>query len=158
MGFRIGQGRTFPVVCAALVCCSSDPQDPEAQIRSLLSRCEAAASEKDIATLKGAISDSYRDTSGQDKQAIVAIISLNFLRNASIHLLTRVKGVRIVDPTHAEASVFVAMAGQPIPGERALAKLRASIYRFDFSLSDEGSGDWRVTSASWHRARREDLL
>lgn len=155
---RDAVARILPVACAALVCCRADPQDPEAQIRSLLSRSEAAASEKDLATVKDAISELYADDSGHDKQAIAALVGFNFLRNDSIHLLTRVLQIELLDPTHAEASVLVAMAGQPIPGGRELAKLRASIYRFDFSLCDEGSGGWRVTSARWQRARREDLF
>ncbi|MFQ5795754.1 MAG: hypothetical protein ACE5JP_11980 [Candidatus Bipolaricaulia bacterium] len=114
-------GLIFP----SLFSCSSEPDSPEAQVRALVTRAEVAAEKKDLDTLKQLISESYTDGLGQDKRAIVGLLTLYFLRNQSIHLLTRVQEITFPEPARAEATVFVAMAGQPIPGTEELVRLRA---------------------------------
>ena len=49
------------------------------------------------------------------------------------------------------------MAGAPIAGVEDLVKLRADLYRFDFSLGDE-EGEWKLTGAVWRRATAKDFL
>ena len=59
-------------------------------------------------------------------------------------------------PDRAHATLYVAMAGRPVPGPEALVGLRSDVYRFDFELQREPEG-WRVTRAAWHPARIGDL-
>jgi hypothetical protein len=146
------------IALACLPACAETPESPEAQIRALLERAEAAAEEKQVGTLKQLVSESYSDDHGQDKQAVAGLLAYYFLRNQAIHLLTRIRSIELTGPARASATVFVAMAGTPIPAVDDLGRIRADFYRFDFSLSDEGEGDWRVTRAAWRRAVASDFL
>ncbi len=136
------------LAAAWLPACGAKPDSPEAQVRALLQRAEAAAEEKRVKALKKLVSESYSDDRGQDRQAIAGLLTYYFLRNESIHLLTRVRSIEFPEPARSRATVFVAMAGTPIPGIDELVRIRADLYRFDFSLSDEGSAECRVTRAA----------
>jgi hypothetical protein len=146
------------LAAAWLPACAAEPDSPEAQIRALLQQAEAAAEEKNVGALKQLLSESYSDDHGQDRQAVAGLLTFTFLRNQSVHLLTRVRSIEFPEPAQARTTVFVAMAGTPIPGIDELPRVRADLYRFDFSLGDEGSGDWRVTRAAWRRASADDFL
>ena len=97
------------------------------------------------------------DAKGNDRDAIVGVLTYHFLRNRTIHLLTRVAELQVGDDAVAGVTVYVAMAGRPIPGSEALAGLRANLYRFEFTLEEEEAG-WRLTRATWRPAEPKDFL
>jgi hypothetical protein len=148
---------TITAFALLLPACSSAPDSPEGQIRALIARAEKAAEEKDIATLKGMISDDYSDRQGQDKQLVVRVVSYHFLRSKTIHLLTQIAKIDLQDAKHADVTVFLAMAGRAIQGFDQVSRLRADLYRIDFSVSAEKPKDWKVTRAEWRPAEMEDL-
>jgi hypothetical protein len=137
--------------------CSPQPESAEAQIRALLAEMEAAAEEKDLRPLKAVVSERYTDELGNDRQAIVRLLTYHFLRNQSIHLLTRFAAIEFPEPERASVITYVAMAGRPIPDANALTQLRANLYRFDFGLEDVGKR-WQVTRAAWRPAEARDFL
>ena len=145
-------------VLAIAAACSSGSGSPEARVRTALADAERAAEEKDLRTLKAALSLAYSDSNGNDRDAIAGLLTYHFLRNRDIHLLTRVAGVALDGNTRSAVTVFVAMAGRPIPNAVALAQLRASLYRFEFDLAEENDGSWRVTGAEWRPAVAADFL
>jgi hypothetical protein len=146
------------VAALSLVSCRSQPDSPEMQVRSLLERAEVAAEKRDAGALKRLVSETYTDTRGQDKDAIVRLLGFYFFRHKSIHLLTRVQTLEFPEPALAEVTVFVAMAGRPIPAAAELSRLRADLYRFDFVLASESPQDWQVVRAEWRRAKMDDFL
>lgn len=139
------------------VSCSTERDTPETQVRALLMRGEAAAEKKESAVLRQMVSDKYSDSQGQDKKAIEAILRYYFLRNESIHLLTRVQAITFPAPARAQAVVLVAMAGQPIAGTQELERLRADLHRFEITLVNENR-EWKVIRAEWRRAEPGDFL
>lgn len=149
--------RPFALLAGLLVAgCGDRPESPETQVRAVIAQAAEAAEARDISMLRAMISDRYSDANGQDKRAIEALLRLHFLRNASVHLYTRVQSVAVSQPDRAEASVLVAMAGVPITSEVELPALRADLHRFDieFALEDD---DWRVRRASWSRTEFGEL-
>lgn len=140
-----------------LVSCSAERETPEAQVRALLAQGEAAAEKKESGALRQLISEKYSDSQGQDKKTIESILRYYFLRNESIHLLTRVQQITIPRPDAAQAIVMVAMASQPIANAEELERLRADLHRFEITLARE-SGEWKVTRAEWRRAEFADFL
>jgi hypothetical protein len=140
-----------------LVSCSSEPDTPEAQVRALLKQGEVAAEKKESRVLRGLISEKYSDSEGQDKKAVESILRYYFLRNESIHLLTRVQSITFPEPARAQAVVLVAMAGRPISSARELERLHADLHRFDITLAREGK-EWKVIRAEWRRAEFADFL
>jgi hypothetical protein len=106
--------------------------------------------------MKEHVSEAYRDAHGQAKREAAALAAFHFLRNQSVYLLTRVRGVEIEAPGEASAEVVVAMAGTPIASPEALAGLRADLYLFSLRLREE-DGAWRVGWADWHPATLDDF-
>jgi len=137
--------------------CSSESEPAEAQIRALLAEMEVAAEAKDLRPLKAIVSERYTDELGNDRRGIVRLLTYHFLRNQSIHLLTRVAAIEIPEPGRASVTAYVAMAGRPIPDANALTQLRANLYRFDFGLEVAGER-WQVTRAAWRPAEARDFL
>jgi hypothetical protein len=143
------------LVVATVASCRPGDDSPDAKIRATIARAETLAEGKDLGGLKDLLSDAYRDDGGQDKRAILGLLFAQFRRHESIHLLTRVDRID-VQPAHAEATVFTAMAGRPIAGADDLPALRADLYRFDLTFVDE-RGTWRVTRSAWRPAILSDF-
>jgi hypothetical protein len=137
--------------------CSSGPDSAEAQIRALLGEMEVAAEQKQLGRLKAVVSEQYTDEQGNDRQAVVGLLAYHFLRNQTVHLLSRVAAIELPEPGRATARVYVAMAGRPIPDVDALARLRANLYHFEFAFEDLGKS-WQVTRAAWRPAEAGDFL
>lgn len=164
MRFNEGNGRRalaralmlvflFPL----LVSCSSEPDQPEAQVRALLKRAAAAAESKESGVLRGLISEKYSDSQGRDKKAVEAILRYYLLRNESIYLFTRIQSIEFPEASRARSVVLVAMAGQPIVDAHQIERLHADLHRFDITLVREGR-TWKVTDAEWRRAVFGDFL
>jgi len=139
-----------------LAACTSEPDSPEAEIRALIARAEKAAEEKDIATLKEMISDGYKDAEGKDKPMIVRVVGHHLLRSKTIHLLTQIAKIDLHDDQHADVTIFLAMAGRAIEGFDQVSRLRADMYRIDFSVAAQEPKAWKVTTAEWRPAQMED--
>ena len=122
-----------------------------------MSEIERASREKDVSAVKDAISENYRDAQGRVQRDIHSIITLHYLRQREIYLLTRIESLELASPTEAHVVVLVAMAGTPIEAADALRKLRADVYRFELQLRDE-RGSWRVASSDWRPAVLEDFF
>ena len=138
--------------------CAPAAESPEDQVRVLLARAERLAEEQDVGALKDLVAEDYTDDRGNDRQAVAGLLTFYFLRNKTIHLLTRVRSVQVPEPDHAEATVLVAMAGRAIEGLEGLARIRADLYRFDFVLTRGPAGEWKVAHAEWGRADLDDFL
>jgi hypothetical protein len=145
-------------LCILLPACAEKPRGPEAQLRATVAAAERAAEAKNLGAVKALISQRYADDRGQDRKAIEGILTLTFLRNQTIYLLTRVDSIELPEPKRAQLRVFVAMAGGPLSGAADLLRMRANLYRFDLDLEEEEEGDWKLTSADWRPAKPEDFL
>jgi hypothetical protein len=140
-----------------LSACRSEPDSPEAQIRALVAKAEKAAEEKDASTLKDLVSENYEGERKEKKRDLVAAVVYQLVRHKSIHLLTQIREITFPEPSLAEATVFVAMAGRTIKGLGDLASIRADIYRVDFTAAEESKRDWKVTRVDWRPAELSDL-
>ena len=145
------------MLLVSMSACASPTESPEDQIRALIAKGEQAAEDKDLGTLKGLLSDSYQDEQGNKKPEIMKILAFHLMRNPSVHLLTRVRAIAFPDPKNATATVFVAMAGGKLGGIDDLLRLRADLYRVDFTAADAGRAEWKVTSAKWRPAELNDF-
>jgi hypothetical protein len=118
---------------------------------------EEAVRHKDMANLQGHVSERYIDEEQRDKQALKGILTYYFLRNRSIHVLTRIHSIELRQPGSAEITVFAALAGTQIPNASWLPRVQADLYRFDANWEKENDGVWRLLAASWHPATTEDF-
>lgn len=138
-------------------CTSAPKESPEDQIRALIAKGEKAAEEKDLGTLKDLLSDTYQDEQGNKKPEIMKILAFHLMRNASVHLLTRVRTIELPAPTNAKATVYVGMAGGKLESLDDLLRYRADLYRVDFTATAEAPKQWKVTSAKWRPAEMSDF-
>ena len=134
--------------------CGTAPS-PEERIRALIAEAERAAESRDTGDVMALVAEGYTDAHGQGREELRRYLRALFLRYQSIHLLVRVSTIKVIDD-RATATLFVAMAGQPLT-EADLPLLRADAHRLDLHLVNQ-EGDWVVAHAAWRRASREDLL
>ena len=141
----------------SLTACSSNPDDPEQQIREMLTKGEEAVEERSITSVLDHVTDNYKDKYGRNKKEINRIVAAYILRNQSIPLLTRIHKIALnEDQTRAEVILYVGMAGVPVDNAEQLVYTRADLYRFDLLLALE-SGEWLVTAGTWDQARLENF-
>jgi hypothetical protein len=146
------------IASIAALSCETREATMEERIRAFLGEMERAVEAGDVGPLERAIAEDYADPNGNDRDAIIGILTYHFLRNREIHLLTRIGTVEVAGKQGASVIAHVAMAGQPIPDAGALAGLRADLYRFDFSLADDGEGSFELFRAVWRPAGGEDFF
>jgi hypothetical protein len=143
----------------ALLACGGDAPTPEEQVRALVSDFARAADARDAGAALALISDAYADPSGRDKRELHAVVAGYFLRHDAIHVLVRVKQVRLAEPpTAASVEAVAALTGAPVADVGELAGIDADVYRFDLEARHEDDGRWRVTRAGWRPAQMGDLL
>ncbi len=133
-------------------------ETPEDQVRATLQRAQQAVTDGDLGVLTELISDDYADEAGRDRPAVVALLRQQFIESRAIHLLTRVQGVAIPEAGRAEASILVAAGAEPLPDEDDLSTLKADLYRFEITLSEEEPGRWTIVRAAWRRMGAGGLM
>jgi hypothetical protein len=131
--------------------------EPEQRLRATITKAEQAVEKKEIAELRGYVSDRYTDEEGHDRRAIDGILRIYLLRNENIHLLTRIASVSFPQPMQAKVVIYVAMAARPIALGDDLSAFNANLYRFDIEFTDE-SKQWRATRATWRPAEASDFV
>lgn len=141
-----------------LVSCAPELDSPESRVRALLVQAERAAEARDAEALGELVGEDYRDDRGNNRRTVLGLLTYYFLRNRTVHLLTRIRSLEAPEPERVEATLLVAMAGRPIPGVEGLARIRADLYRFDFVFALDPDDDWRVVRAEWHPAGLDDFL
>jgi hypothetical protein len=124
--------------------------DPEAEIRALLAAAEEAAEARDVGFFSGVLADGYRDTRGNDREAMLRTLRGYFIANQRIEVLSRVDEIVIEADGSARAVVHAGMAGRR--ADAALIDgIDVDLYRFELSLVDDGGG-WQVINADFRRA------
>jgi len=131
--------------------------DAETEIRDMLAEAGAAASGKDVRTLRGMIAAEYADDEGRDRDAVVNLLRAAVLGRQRLYLHTRIREVHITAGSHARVRLVVAAAGQPIESRELLDAVRPEIARMELDLV-RSARQWRVVSARWERGGLGDLL
>ncbi len=137
--------------------CSQSSDSPEQQILAYIAAGETAAQKRDIFAIKSMIADEYLDKKGRNRQKVVSIVAGYFFRHKNIHTLSRVKQLTFPRPGRAHLVLMVGLAGDPIGDFEHLFALQATVHLFDMQLVEQ-AGEWRLLSAQWRRASRDDFL
>jgi hypothetical protein len=127
--------------------------DPEAEIRALLVAAEGAAEARDVGFFGGAIGENYRDSRGNDRDAMLRMLRGYFIANQRIEIVSRIDEIVIEGGDAARAVVHAGMVGRRT--DAALIEgLDADLYRFELELVNDG-GNWQVIGADFKRALGE---
>ncbi|MGD8309733.1 MAG: hypothetical protein PVG98_09835 [Chromatiales bacterium] len=164
MRTRAGRGAVFAaagilgLAVALAPGCGGPVPSAEEEIRALIGEAELAAEDRDLSALGEMVSPAYRDAARRDRRELVRLAALYLLRNESIHLLVRVRDIRVDPAGRGEAELYLAAAGRPISDLEALVPLRADLYRVDLVLRRGEDDAWQVTGARWERADRRRII
>lgn len=139
-----------------LMACNKSPTSAEDEIRLFIASGIEAAEQRKSGVLKDMMRDNYTDQKGYDKNQLVGLIRIYFLRNKSIYLFSKIKDIKITGNQNATVQLYVAMAGKQISDITLLSNYRASIYRFELQLI-KPDDEWLLQSAKWARASATDM-
>lgn len=138
-------------MAAALAGCG-ETAPPEARVRAFIAETETLAEDRQFTELVDRIAGDYLDARGNDKLKAAAILRGFYLRNKSVHLLTRVESIEVLSPEHAIATIYVAMGQR---GEEALPD--ADIFRVELELIADGDS-YEILQSGWERANAADIV
>jgi len=141
---------------AFLAACGAPPDSPEDRVRAFLGRVEESAEGRSLADFRDYLAEDYHDHQGNGRREAFRLLAAQFLRNQSLHLISRIREIRITSPGEAEAVILVGMAGSPLTGPEQIGSLSADVYRFELALREE-SGQIQVYRARWQPALAAEL-
>jgi hypothetical protein len=127
--------------------------DPETEIRGLVAAAEQAAEERDHGFFRSLIGSGYRDSQGNDRDRLLALLRGYFLSHSSFEIVSRVDAVDLQGGDAARVVVQAGMVGRRA-GEPLLGGLDGELYHIELELVG-GAGDWQVIGATWRRGAGE---
>lgn len=137
--------------------CARKEIPPTEQVRLRIRELEVVARKQEVSKLKAAVSETYRDSRGQDKKAIEGVLTYWFLRNQKTYVLTRVVEISEQEDTgRVHSDFFAILAGSPIASFKDLSQVHSDIFRFEMVWALEGE-NWNVVEADWRSVTQEDL-
>ncbi len=137
------------LLALALSACGPS-RTPDAQVRALIARGEAAAEARDLSGVMDLVSPNFQDGRGGNRDDLKQYLRGYFVTHQSIHLLTRVDSVEFPYNDMAKVSLTLGTLGRETAGASAF-DLAADVHDVELELQLE-DGEWRVTRASWQSA------
>ena len=147
----------------SLSACSDKEISEEDQITALIERAVAAAENKELSKLVDIMAEGYSDKYNKDRKQAGKMLRLYFFRNKSIHLITKIKSIEILDDTaqqnsdekQAKLQMYIGLAGRPVKGNSPLG-VRADLLLFTMYMI-KNDDEWLVKKVDWKRASQSDL-
>jgi hypothetical protein len=124
--------------------CGGPEVGPEEQLRQWVSAAEAAAETEERRAMLDLISPAYVGEVGWDRADVGNMLSVYFLRQHSIELLTSIEEIRLYGDSAAEIDMTVGMAGT---NDGAFG-FSADAYNLQLELQRDGD-DWLLIASRW---------
>jgi hypothetical protein len=124
--------------------CGGPDVGPEEQLRQWVSAAEAAAETEERRAMLDLISPAYVGEVGWDRADVGNMLSVYFLRQHSIELLTSIEEIRLYGDSAAEIDMTVGMAGT---NDGAFG-FSADAYNLQLELQRDGD-DWLLIASRW---------
>lgn len=137
--------------------CGSEPSSPEAQLRALLEAGEAAVESRDLTAAMDMVDPDYRDSGQRDWRQLRAMLAGYFFRHPTIYVISQIDRIEMVQPERAHIVLFAGLAGSAQEAAGPLTGWRGNLLRFELEFRRHGEEEWRLTSAAWRSATREDF-
>jgi hypothetical protein len=142
------------LVASCLACGAPSAED---RLRRMIEAGRQAVEDKDFDTLGGLVSETYSDSGGRDRRALLGGLRALALERGQVHTLVREEALSIPAPGRGEASFVVAVASTPIESPARFDTASANFLRVDLTFADE-DGTWRLTGSAWRWAEPSDLF
>lgn len=134
-----------------------EPEPPERRVQQFVADFETMAENREWTALVDRIDGNYQDPRGNDKLKAAGILRAFFLRNKSVHILTRIDEITFPAPDLASVTVYVAMARQPFTSETAANIPRTNMHKLTLELAEDGDS-FTVLSSEWEAAAAGSLV
>src|SRR5262245_20348982 len=129
--------------CMLVAACGAD-ESPEAQVRAVIDRGEAAAEARDVSGLMALVAEDYQDDAGRDRRELRQYVHGYLIANQSIRLLTRVDRIDFPYRDMARVDLTLGSLGREAAGESF--DLAADVRQLSIELQLDG-GEWKVARA-----------
>jgi hypothetical protein len=141
------------VLSLSLWSCSDDPHSPEERVRQSIREAEDLIERRVLSKVMSHVHPNYLDQDGRDFQQLRIMLAGYFLRNQSIHIISRVKQIEIDADGKAQAVIYAGVAGGSQRPSDSLETWRSDLLQLQLTfVEDEGEG-WLLSQASWERVR-----
>ncbi|HEX7046756.1 MAG TPA: hypothetical protein VF275_04175 [Gammaproteobacteria bacterium] len=146
--------RFLPLAVVMLAACS-EPVSPEQRVREFIAETEVLVENREFAEVVDRIAGDYLDAQGNDKMKAAAFLRGFYLRNKSVHLLTRIDSIALPSPERATATIYVAIAKQPFDNVSTFPD--ADIFRLEIALAEDGDS-YEILQTRWRRASAAEAI
>jgi hypothetical protein len=138
------------VLLTAILLPGCQRKSEQDKVKMVIKEVQRAAEEKDIRTILGHLSKTYRDPQGYDYNGIKGLLISYFFRHQRISVYITNLDVT-ADAISAQATFQAVLSASDKTGSAADVLPEAlGIYAFDVVFSKE-SKEWRVVSSTWER-------
>lgn len=144
----------LPLAVVMLAACSA-PVSPEQRVREFIAETEVLVENREFAGVVDRIAGDYLDAQGNDKLKAAAFLRGFYLRNKSVHLLTRIDSIALPSPERALATVYVAIAKRPFDNVSTFPD--ADIFRLEIALAEDGDS-YEILQTRWRRANAAEAI
>ena len=146
----MGKVAVIMVLLTAILLPGCQRTSEQDKVRKVIKEVQRAAEEKDIRTILGHLSRTYRDPQGYDYNGIKGLLLSYFFRHQKISVYLTNLDVT-VDEISARATFQAVLSASDKTGSVADVLPEAlGIYAFNVVFSKE-SNAWRVVSSTWER-------
>lgn len=135
------------LLAAALGGCAAS--DPDAELRELIAAAERAAEQRDHGFFRDLLGEAYRDSRGNDREALLRMLRGYFLTHSSVEIVSRIEALELQGSDAAKVVVQAGVVGRRA-GESLVGGLDGELHRLELELVG-GRGEWQVIGASWRR-------
>lgn len=142
------------ILLALLSGCNGEPDSAETRLRQILAEAEEAAERRETGFFRTLIAEDYTDRHGRSRSNMIDLARVYFLRNQSIHILSRIEAIEFSAPELARIELVAGLAGRDQEPSSAW-EIQADVYRFELEMRLGDEGDWKLIDASWRRGARE---
>jgi hypothetical protein len=138
--------------------CSSAPEMPEDQLRQLIQQAETAVESRSLFDVTALIDPAYTDAEGRNFYQLRGLIAGYFFRHPSIFVISRIDRIELSGDNAAKVLLYAGLAGSAQQATGPLSGWRGNLLRFELDFRRNGADDWRLYSAEWRPATREDFV
>jgi hypothetical protein len=122
----------------------------EDRVGKVLAEVQKAAEEKQIRTILGHLSKTYRDPQGRDYEGIKGLLAYYFFRHQKVSVYLADLAVTVQNSSaHAAFQAVLTGRGPEASAVNVLPEA-LGVYAFDVTFTKE-EGEWMVISAAWTR-------
>lgn len=137
------------VLTAAFLLSCHKPTE-EDRVGKVIAEIQKSAEEKQIRSVLGHLSKTYRDPQGYDYNGIKGFLAYYFLRHQKVSVFIADRVVT-VQGASAHATFQAVLTGRgPDASAGGILPEALGVYAFDVSFLKE-EGEWKVVSAAWTR-------